>query len=56
MRVDIRPAVPGVAPRTSEAWARRDRRLRWIANAVTAVTAAVAIMIVATAAVMLGIT
>jgi hypothetical protein len=56
MRVDVRPAMPVALPRSSGLRAGRERRTRWIANAVTAVTAAVAIMIVGIAAVMLGLT
>jgi hypothetical protein len=55
MPVDVRPAMllalPQARPR-----AKRDRVRRWFATAVTALTAIVAILIVAAGAVMLGMT
>jgi len=53
MAIDTRLAIPPVLPR-----ARRDneRLMRWFSSAVTALTAAISILVVAVAAVVLGIT
>jgi hypothetical protein len=56
MQVDVRPAMPVALPRSTGLRAGRERRRRWIANAVTAVTAAIAIMIVGIAAMMISLT
>jgi hypothetical protein len=56
MPVDTRPAIPFALPRTSRSGARRQRLLRWAATAVTLLTALIAILLVAAAAVVLGIT
>jgi hypothetical protein len=55
MRVEMRPAMPSALPR-AVAQARRERLLRWCALAVTVVTATIAVLAAAMAAVMLGIT
>jgi hypothetical protein len=56
MPVAVRPAIPAALPRAAAAKAGRDRLMRWVANTVTVLTATIAILAVATAAVMLGIT
>jgi hypothetical protein len=56
MSVDIRPAIPAVFPRAVAFRAGRDRTRRWFATTVTVLTAAIAILVVAAAAVMMGIT
>ena len=56
MPVAIRPAIPAALPRTAATRAGRERLLRGLATAVTVLTAAIAILVVATAAVVLGIT
>jgi hypothetical protein len=55
MSIDTRIAIPPGLPR---AGARRDneRLMRWFSSAVTALTAAISILVVAVAAVVLGIT
>ena len=55
MQVAVRPATPVVLPR-SALKAGRDRWLRWVANAVAVLSAAVAIVVVALAAVVMGLT
>ena len=55
MPVDLPPTIPLALPRTN-IQAGRDRLLRWFATAVTALTAAIAILAAAMAAVVLGIT
>jgi hypothetical protein len=56
MRVALRPAIPVALPRSTAGRAGRDRLLRWVANAVTVLVATVAIVVVAMAAVVMGIT
>jgi hypothetical protein len=56
MRVVLRPAIPVALPRLAASRRGRDRFLRWAATAVTVLSAAVAIMVVALTAVVLGIT
>ena len=56
MRVEMRPATPSALPRAAVSQARRERLLRWAALAVTVVTATIAVLAAAMAAVMLGIT
>jgi hypothetical protein len=56
MSVDVRPAMPAVFPRAAAFRARRDRVRRWFATMVTVLTAAIAILVVAAAAVVMGIT
>jgi hypothetical protein len=56
MRVEMRPAMPSALPRAAVLQARRERLLRRSALAVTVVTATVAVLAAAMAAVMLGIT
>ncbi len=56
MSVGIRLAIPSELPRAVAFRAGRDRLLRWLATAVTVLTAAIAILVVAMAAVVLGIT
>jgi len=55
MSIERRPAIPAALPR---AGAQRDtnRLRRWCSTAVTALVGAIAILIVALAAVVLGIT
>jgi hypothetical protein len=55
MPVGARLAIPAEWPRTSRASVRRHQLLRWLATCVTIVAAAVAILVAAVAAVMLGI-
>jgi len=55
MPVAARLAIPVALPRTSRASARRHRLLRWLATFVTIVAAAVAILMAAALAVMMGI-
>jgi hypothetical protein len=55
MSVDVRPAMPAVFPRTVAFGARRDRVRRWFATMITVMTAAIAIVVVAVAAVVMGI-
>ena len=56
MRVEMRPAMPSASPRAAVSQARRDRLLRRSALAVTVLTATIAVLAAAMAAVMLGIT
>jgi hypothetical protein len=56
MSVEIRPAVPSAWPRAVAFRAGRNRLLQWFATAVTVVAASIAILVVAMAAVVLGIT
>ena len=56
MRVEMRPAMPSALPRAAVSQARRERLLRWSALAVTVLTATVAVLAAAMAAVMLGMT
>jgi hypothetical protein len=56
MSVEIRPAVPSAWPRVVAFRAGRDRLLRWFATALTVIAASVAILFVAMAAVVLGMT
>jgi hypothetical protein len=56
MSVEIRPAMPVALPRAVAFRAGQDRLLRWFATTVTVLTASVAILVVAMAAVVLGIT
>jgi hypothetical protein len=56
MPVDLRPAIPVAMPRAAPSSVGRRRLLRWFATAVTTITAALAILIVAVGAVLLGMT
>ena len=56
MSVEMRPAMPMAFPKAVAFRAGQDRLLRWLATTVTVFTAAVAILVVAMATVMLGIT
>jgi hypothetical protein len=56
MSVDIRPAMPAAFPRAVVFRARRDRVRRWFATSLTVLTATIAILVVAAAAVVMGIT
>jgi hypothetical protein len=56
MPVDLRPAIPMAMPRAAPSSLGRRRLLRWFATTVTTITAAVAILIVAIGAVLLGMT
>ena len=56
MRVEMRPAMPSALPRAAVSQARRERLLRRSALAVTVLTAAIAVLAAAVAAVMLGMT
>jgi hypothetical protein len=55
MSIDTQLAIPPALPRAD---ARRDneRLMRWFSSAVTALTAAISVLVVAVAAVVLGIT
>ena len=55
MSVVIRPASPVALPRAMAAKAGRDRLWRGLANAITVLSAIVAILMVASAAVVMGI-
>jgi hypothetical protein len=54
MPVDVRPAIPIALPRSALSSPGRRRLLRFVATALTAVTATLAILLVAVGAVMLG--
>jgi hypothetical protein len=56
MRVEMRPAMPSALPRAAVSQARRERLLRRSALAVTVLTATIAVLAAAMAAVMLGMT
>jgi hypothetical protein len=56
MSVGIRLAIPSELPKAVAFRAGRDRLLRWLATAVTVLTAAIAVLVVAMASVVLGIT
>ena len=56
MSVDIRPAMSAAFPRAVAFRTRRDRMRRWFATTITVLTAATAILVVAAAAVVMGIT
>ncbi len=56
MPVDIRPAMPAVLPHKVPFRAGRERLVNGLATAVTVLTALVAVLVVAAAAVMLGLT
>jgi hypothetical protein len=56
MPVAVRPAIPAALPRLAASRRGHDRIVRWTATAVTVISAAVAIMVVALTAVVLGIT
>jgi len=56
MRVEMRPAMPSALPRAAVSQARRERLLRRSALAVTVLTATIAVLAAAVAAVMLGMT
>jgi hypothetical protein len=55
MSVEMRPAMPAALPRAAFR-AGHDRLLRWCATAVTVLAAVIGVVIVALAAVALGIT
>ena len=56
MRVEMRPAMPSALPRAAVSQARRERLLQWSALAVTVLTATIAVLAAAMAAVLLGMT
>ena len=56
MRVEMRPAMPSALPRAAVSQARRERLLRRSAFAVTVLTATIAVLAAAMAAVLLGMT
>ena len=56
MRVEMQPAMPSALPRAAVSQARRERLLRWCALAVTVLTATIAVLAAAMAAVLLGMT
>jgi hypothetical protein len=56
MQIALQPAIPAVLPRFGAAKAAQDRLCRQLANAVTVLSAAVAIIVVALSAVVIGIT
>jgi hypothetical protein len=56
MSVETRPAMPAAMPRAVAFRAGHDRLMGWVATTVTVLTATVAIVIVAMAAVVLGLT
>ena len=56
MRVEMRPAMPSALPRAAVSQARRERLLRRSALAVTVLTATIAVLAAAMAAVLLGMT
>jgi hypothetical protein len=56
MPVDVQSAIPAALPHNAPFRARRERLVSRIATGVTVLTAVVAIAIVATAAVVLGLT
>jgi hypothetical protein len=55
MTIETRPAIAPVLAR-ADAPRENDRLMRWFSSAVTALTAAISILVVAVAAVVLGIT
>jgi hypothetical protein len=56
MRVDLRSAIPAAMPHNAPFRARRERLMSRIATGVTVLTALIAVLVVATAAVVLGLT
>ncbi len=56
MSVEMRPAMPAALPRAAAFRASQDRWLRWCATAVTVLAAVIGVVIVALAAVAIGIT
>jgi hypothetical protein len=56
MSVDVRPAMPETLPHMVGFRAGRERVVRWVATTVTVVTSLICVLVVATAAVMLGLT
>jgi hypothetical protein len=56
MSVDSRSAIPAAMPHNAPFRARRERLVSAIATGVTVLTALIAILVVATAAVVLGLT
>lgn len=56
MLVDIRPAMPAALPKADTRRGRLDRLVRGVATATAVLTAAVAVVVVAMSAVMLGLT
>jgi hypothetical protein len=56
MSVEMRLAMPSAWPRAVAFRARRDRLLRWFATGVTVLAASIGILLVAMAAVVLGMT
>jgi hypothetical protein len=55
MPVDLRPAMPAVPPRQGAFKARRDRIARTVAGFITVLTAMIAVLVVAAAAVAFAI-
>jgi hypothetical protein len=56
MRVDLRSAIPAASPHNAPFRARRERLVSGIATGVTVFTAVIAVLVVATAAVVLALT
>jgi hypothetical protein len=52
----VGPAIPAASRRTAGFTAGRDRLLGWLSTAITVVAAALSILVVASVAVVLGIT
>jgi hypothetical protein len=55
MSIESQPAIPVALPRFS-ALRDNDRLMRWVSSAVTALTAAISVLVVAVVALALGIT
>jgi len=55
MSIDTQPAIPAGLPRAGSQ-RDKDRLMRWLSSAVTALTAAISILAVAVVALALGIT
>jgi hypothetical protein len=56
MPVDLRSAIPAAMPHNAPFRARRERLVSGIATGVTVLTAVIAVLVVATAALVLGLT
>ncbi len=55
MSIDVQPAIPAGLAR-QRAQRDHDRLMRWLSSAVTALTAAISVLVVAVVALALGIT
>ncbi|HZO48307.1 MAG TPA: hypothetical protein VFB68_20650 [Xanthobacteraceae bacterium] len=55
MPVDLRSAIPAAMPHNAPFRARRERLVSGIATGVTVLTAVIAVLVVATAALVLGL-